>query len=129
MSIQFDTRSNRTSLLDDKLDVSYIDVIRNLVIKYLKSNTYETNIILRDGFYCFTSERLPYKMEYDDNPGNWYIVFKLFSTPSIFYITKYPSEMVRFKHNLGFVRLKPGLIPITLETILKQSTKDLSNPL
>ena len=117
------------SMLDDNLDVTYIDVIRNLVIKYLKSNTHETNIHLMDGFYCFTSEGRLYKMEYDDNPKNWYIVFKLFSTPSIFYITKYPSAATRSKNNLGFVRLKPQLIPITLETILEQSTKDLSNPL
>jgi hypothetical protein len=78
-----------------------------------------------DGFYCFTSEGHFYKMEYDNIPGNWYIVFKLFSTPSIFYITKYPSAVTRSKNNLGFVRLKSELIPITLKTILKQSTKDL----
>ena len=115
------------SILDDKLDISYIDVIRNLVIKYLKSNTHETNIHLMDGFYYFASEGHPCKMVYDNNPDNWYIVFKLFSAPSIFYIAKYPSTAARSKHNLGFVRLKPELIPITLKTILKQSTKDSNN--
>ena len=121
------------SMLDDNLDVTYIDVIRNLVIKYLKSNCEDSDFELMNGFYIFVRDGRPIETEYDNNPANWYIVSKLFTNK--LYISKYPPYGIsRTEHGIGLVRLKsenPNLcyMPVTLKYILEQSTKDLSNPL
>lgn len=124
MSLQFDTRSNRTSLLDDNFDISYIDIIRDFVLKYIKQEKPSHYIKLMDGFYGFKLGRL-YKINYDNNPANWYIVYK--PLRGEYYISTWPRYSIRTENRLIMMMRTneccepPRIEPVTLEYILEQN--------
>lgn len=112
------------SLLDDNFDISYIDIIRDFVLKYIKQEHRLSCIKLMDGFYGFRLGKL-YKINYDNNPANWYILYN----PLIneYYISTWPRYSVRTENKLIMMMrtdncYRPAKItPVTLEYILEQN--------
>lgn len=105
------------SLLDNDFDISYIDIIRDLVLKYIKQDRIFSYVKLIDGFYVFKQGGELYKTDYDNNPVNWYIVYK--PVQNEFYITKYPTIEGRRKNKV-FIMRTSKCTPVTLEYILEQ---------
>lgn len=113
------------SLLDDNFDISYIDIIRDFVLKYIKQEHYRLSYVkLMDGFYEPRLGRL-YKINYDNNPANWYIVYK--PLRGEYYISTWPRYSIRTKNGLIIMMRISECCeltkaePVTLEYILEQN--------
>lgn len=106
------------SLLDNDLDLD----INWVTVKLFIQDKYVTeNIILMDGFYWYDINTKQFiKIEYDNNPDNWLLAYRLEDGKCIFYITKYKYKSAMFEYNItkGF-----GIFTISgynLKTILDE---------
>lgn len=113
------------SLLDDNLDLSYEDVIRSLVIDFIKNdaNIGNESFNLAKGFFRFLPRRVEL-IKYDDNPINWKILSEGFTNN--FYIVRNPDSQIISDYGLNevLIRTDMGYFPLTLGMILSKNIKD-----
>ena len=113
------------SLLDDNFDLSREDVIRSLVIDFIKNDASIGNksIDLKKGFFHFYPRQVEL-IKYDDNPINWKILSEGFTNN--FYIVRNPDHQIISDYGLNevLIRTDMGYFPLTLGMILSKNIKD-----
>lgn len=114
------------SLLDDNFDLSREDVIRSLVIDFIKNdaNIGSESINLKKGFFHFHPRRVEL-VKYDDNPINWKILTEKYTNN--FYIARNPNWNIISDYGLSEVLINVdgiGYFPLTIGMILSENIKD-----
>lgn len=112
------------SLLDDNFDLSREDVIRSLVIDFIKNDTNIGNesFNLAEGFFRFLPGRVEL-IKYDDNPIDWKILSEGFTNN--FYIVRNPDLRIISDYGLNevLIRTDMGYFPLTIGMILSENLK------
>ena len=113
------------SLLDDNFDLSREDVIRSLVIDFIKNdaNIGSESIDLKKGFFHFHPRRVEL-VKYDDNPINWKILTEKYTNN--FYIARNPNWNIISDYGLNevLIRTDMGYFPLTIGMVLSKNIKD-----
>ena len=113
------------SLLDDNFDLSREDVIRSLVIDFIKNDTGIGNesIDFKKACFHFHPRRVEL-VKYDDNPINWKILAEKYTNN--FYIARNPNWNIISDYGLSEVLINVdgmGYFPLTLGMILSENLK------